>query len=77
MFLSSRDHRSELYFVLHVLILFSFVWCDVLILVYVCLLVHVRLRFALRLDHDSFLSFEESTVKLRRPSDLAIRVPRS
>jgi hypothetical protein len=25
--------------------------------------VHVRLRFALRLDRDSLLSFEESTIK--------------
>ena len=29
----------------------------------VCLLVSVCLRFALRLDRDSFLSFEESTIK--------------
>jgi hypothetical protein len=32
---------------------------------FVCLLVPVRLRFTLRLDRDSFPSFEESTVKLR------------
>jgi hypothetical protein len=38
------------------------------------LLVPVRLRVALRLDRDSFLSFEESTVKLRRPNDPALRV---
>jgi hypothetical protein len=31
--------------------------------IYVCLLVPVRLRVALRLDRDSFLSFEESTIK--------------
>jgi hypothetical protein len=31
--------------------------------VYVCLLVPVRLRVALRLDRDSFLSFKESTIK--------------
>jgi hypothetical protein len=31
--------------------------------IYVCLLVPVCLRFTLRLDHDSFLSFEESTIK--------------
>jgi hypothetical protein len=34
----------------------------------------VHLRFALRLDRDSFLSFEESTVKLRRPTDPVLRV---
>jgi hypothetical protein len=33
------------------------------IYIYVCLLVPVRLRFTLRLDRDSFLSFEESTMK--------------
>jgi hypothetical protein len=32
------------------------------IYIYVCLLVPVCLRFALRLDPDSFLSFKESTV---------------
>jgi hypothetical protein len=36
--------------------------------------VHVRLRVALRLDRGSFLSFEESTVKLRRPNDPVLRV---
>jgi len=45
--------------------------------IYVCLLVSVCLRFALRLDRVSFPNFEESTVKLRRPSDLALWVPRS
>ena len=34
----------------------------------------VRLRVALRLDRGSFLSFEESTVKLRRPNDPALQV---
>jgi hypothetical protein len=34
--------------------------------------VPVRLRFALRLDRDSFLSFEESTVKRWQPSDLVL-----
>jgi hypothetical protein len=32
--------------------------------VYACLLVLVRLRFALRLDRDPFSSFEGSTIKL-------------
>jgi hypothetical protein len=36
--------------------------------------VPLRLRVALRLDRGSFLSFEESTVKLRRPNDSALRV---
>jgi hypothetical protein len=44
------------------------------IYIYVCLLVPVRLRVALWLDRGSFLSFEESTVKLRRPNDPALRV---
>jgi hypothetical protein len=73
-FLSSRDHRSELHFVLHVLILFSFVWCDVLVLVYVCLLVPVRIRCMSRIECDPFSSFEESTLKLRRPRDQSLRV---
>jgi hypothetical protein len=34
----------------------------------------IRLRFALRLDRESFLGFEESTVKLRRPNDPVLRV---
>jgi hypothetical protein len=37
----------------------------------------VRLRFALRLDCDSFPSFDESTVKRWRPSDLVLRVLQS
>jgi hypothetical protein len=58
-------------------IMFFFEWCNVLMHIYVCLLVPVRLRFALRLDHDSFPSFEESTIKCWRPSDQALRVPQS
>jgi hypothetical protein len=42
----------------------------------VCLLVFVRLRFALRLECDPSPSFKESTVKLRRPSDQAPRALR-
>jgi hypothetical protein len=38
--------------------------------------VPVCLRFMLRLDRNSFLSFEESTVKLRRPNDPVLRVLR-
>jgi hypothetical protein len=56
--------------------MFFFEWCNVLMHIYVCLLVPVRLRFSLRLDHDSFLSFEELTVKLRWPNDPALRVLR-
>jgi hypothetical protein len=44
---------------------------------YVCLLVPVRLHFALRLDRDSFPSLEESTVKLRRQSGQILRVLQS
>jgi hypothetical protein len=36
--------------------------------------VPVHLHFALRLDRDSFSSFDESTVKLRRPRDQTLRV---
>jgi hypothetical protein len=57
--------------------MFFFEWCNVLMHIYVCLLLHVRLRFALRLDHDSFPSFEESTIKRWRPSDQVLRVPQS
>jgi hypothetical protein len=64
---------------LHVFITFYLVWCNVLmhIYIYVCLLVLIRLRFALRLDRDLFPRFEEWTIKLRRPSDQALRVPQS
>jgi hypothetical protein len=41
---------------------------------YVCLLLPVRLRSALRLDRGSLPSFEESTIKRWRPSDLALQV---
>jgi hypothetical protein len=34
----------------------------------------VRFRFALRLDHDLFPRFEESTIKRWRPCDLALPV---
>jgi hypothetical protein len=44
--------------------------------IYVCLLVHVRIRRASRIERDMFLSFEESTVKLRRPRDQTHRVLR-
>jgi hypothetical protein len=57
---------------LHVFITFYLVWCNVLIYIYVCLLVHVRLRFALRLDRELFLRFEESTIQCWLPSDQAL-----
>jgi hypothetical protein len=61
---------------LHVFITFYLVWCNVLmhIYIYVCLLVLVRLRFALRLDCDLFPSFEESKIKRWRSSDQALQV---
>jgi hypothetical protein len=43
----------------------------------VCLFVPVCIRCALRIDCDPFPSFEESTVKLQRPSDQALRVLQS
>jgi hypothetical protein len=57
---------------LHVFIMFSLAWCNVLMHIYVCLLVPLCLRFALR--RASFPSFGESTIKLRRPNDQALRV---
>jgi hypothetical protein len=42
--------------------------------IYICLLVPVRLRFALRLERDLFMSFEKLTVKIRQPSDQALRI---
>jgi hypothetical protein len=54
--------------------MFYLVWCNILMHIYVCLLVPVCLRFVLRLDRDSFPSFEKSTVKLRRPNDPVLRV---
>jgi hypothetical protein len=56
--------------------MFLFEWCNVLMHIYICLLVSVLLRFALRLDRDSFPSFEESTVKLWQPRDQTLRVLR-
>jgi hypothetical protein len=44
--------------------------------VYICLFVPVCIRYALRIDCDLFPSFEESTIKLRRPNDLVLRVLR-
>jgi hypothetical protein len=61
---------------LHVFITLYLVWCNVIIHIYVCLLVLVRLRFALRLDRELFLRLEESTIKRWRPSDQVLRVLR-
>jgi hypothetical protein len=46
------------------------IWCNVLIHVYVCLSMSVRIRCASPIDHDLFPSFEESTVKRWQPSHL-------
>jgi hypothetical protein len=54
----------------------SFVWCNVLMYVYGCLSMSVRIGCASRIDRDSFPSFEESTVKRWRPSDLVLQVLR-
>jgi hypothetical protein len=51
--------------------MFFFVWRNVLVHVYVCLLVPVRIRCASRIERDLFLSFEESMIKLRRSSEQA------
>jgi hypothetical protein len=40
-----------------------YIYIYISVCVCVCLLVPIRLRFALRLDHDSFPSFEESKIK--------------
>jgi hypothetical protein len=53
------------------------VWCNVLMHVYVCLSVSVRIRCASPIDHDFFPSFEESTIKLWRPSDQTLRILQS
>jgi hypothetical protein len=42
--------------------------------VYVCLFVPVCIHCASRIDRDPFPSFEESKVKLRRPSDQVLQV---
>jgi hypothetical protein len=75
-FLSSRNRRSALYFILLVSIMFYLVWCNVLMHIYICLLVPVCLRFASRIDCDPFSSFEESKIKCWRPSDPVLWVPR-
>jgi hypothetical protein len=40
----------------------------------VCLFVLVCIRCALRIDRESFLSFEELKIKLRRPRDQTLPV---
>jgi hypothetical protein len=66
---------------LHVFIIFYLVWCNVLmriyIYIYVCLFVPICIRYALRIDRDSFPSFEESTVKRWRPGDRVLQVLQS
>jgi hypothetical protein len=42
--------------------------------IYICLLVPIRLRFALQLERDLFMSFEKSTIKIRQPSDQALQI---
>jgi hypothetical protein len=56
--------------------MFSLVWCNVLMHVYVCLSVSVRIRCTSPIDRDLFPSFKESTVKLRRPNDPILQVLR-
>jgi hypothetical protein len=63
-FISSCDCRSDLYFIVHVFIMVSIVWCNVLMPVYVCLSMSVRIRCASRIDCNLFPSFEESTIKI-------------
>jgi hypothetical protein len=66
-----RHHfSSELYFVLHVFIMFSLAWCNVLMHIYVCLLVPLCLRFALRLERrfqasvNRWSSFDDQVIRL-------------
>jgi hypothetical protein len=54
--------------------MFVFVWCNVLMHIYVCLLVSVRLRSALQLECDPSPSFEGSKIKRWRPCDQALWV---
>jgi hypothetical protein len=61
--------QCELYFILLIFIIFSLVWCNVLMPVYVYLLVSVHVCCMSQIEHDLFPSFEESTIKLWRPSD--------
>jgi hypothetical protein len=61
--------QCKLYFVLLIFIIFSLVWCNVIMHVYVYLLVSVRVCSMSQIEHDLFPSFEESTIKLWRPSD--------
>ena len=75
---SSRDRSNVLYFILHVLLCFYLngvmFSC---ICICVCLFVPVCIHCALRIDRGPFPSFKESTVKLQRPSDQALRVLQS
>jgi hypothetical protein len=73
--LSSCDHSNTLYSILRILLRFT-LYGVMFLCTYVCLLVPVRLRSVLRLDRGSLSSFEESTVKLRRPRDQTLRVLR-
>jgi maltodextrin utilization protein YvdJ len=51
--------------------MFSFVWCNIRMHVYVCLHVPVRVHYVSRMEHDLLPSFVESMIKLRWPSDKA------
>jgi hypothetical protein len=53
-----------------------YIYIYIYVCVCVCLLVPVLLRFALRLDRDSFLNFEVSKIRRWRPSDQVLRVLR-
>jgi hypothetical protein len=44
--------------------MFAFIWCNVLMHVYVCLLVPVCVHCMPRIDRDLFSGFEKSTIKL-------------
>jgi hypothetical protein len=75
---SSRDRSNVLYFILHVLLCFYMngvmFSC---ICICVSLFVPIFIRCASRIDCDPFSSFEESTVKLRQPSDRILRILQS
>jgi hypothetical protein len=59
-----------------VVVLMSFYERNVLMHTYVCLLVPICVHCMSRIECDLFLSFEESTIRLRRPSDQVLRVLR-
>jgi hypothetical protein len=59
-----------------VMFLCIYIYIYVCVCVCVCVFVPVCIRCASRIDCDPFPSFEGSKIKLRRPNDPVLRVPR-